>query len=97
MSIEQLEMQLPRNKEELRAARFLAGITQVELAEVSGVNINTVQAYEQGSLEIHWQRRGLFAVIQGFRSLGVSFQRNYDGSSTITIPSHAVTIRKEDK
>ena len=37
----------------LKAMRFLKGMTQKELAEKSGVNIRIIQHYEQGTKNIN--------------------------------------------
>lgn len=37
----------------LKKARMLAGISQSELAKLSGVSIKTIQAYESGARDIN--------------------------------------------
>jgi transcriptional regulator with XRE-family HTH domain len=59
--------------EQLRAARALLKMEQRELAEQSGVNVQTLKRYEGGSGELTGNYRNISSLISVLESAGVTF------------------------
>jgi transcriptional regulator with XRE-family HTH domain len=82
---------------QLRAARALVGVEQIELATVAGVHPNTVRAMEaRGVKEITGSVTALRRVERAMESFGVEFTNGEQPGVRLSVDAHELAGIKQE-